>query len=126
MCFFPVTILRNSFLRKALSSKHPKTVWNAIDRILNTQQKRINHDPSEINNYFSKLAANLTKKENTESNFTTLLNNLPDENCDEPFHLNHRNYNEVHEIITNLKNDRSSGHDNIPVRYLKCVAEYIT
>ena len=33
-----------------------------------------------MNNYFSNVAANLTNKENTEGNFTTLLNNLPDEN----------------------------------------------
>ena len=117
---------KNSFLRKALASKNPKTVWNSIDRILNKQQKRINHEPSQTNNYFSNLAANLTNKENTKSNLTSLLNNLPDENYDQSFHLNHTNYNEVYKIITNLKNDCSSGHDNIPVRYLKPVAEYIT
>ena len=111
---------KNSFFRKALSSKNPKTVWNSIDRILNKQQKRINHEPSEMNNYFSNLAANLTNKENTKSNLTSLLNNLPDENYDQS------NDNEVYKIITNLKNDCSSGHDNIPVRYLKPVAEYIT
>ena len=116
----------NSFLCKALSSKNPKTVWNSIDRILNKQQKRINNEPSKMSNYFSNLAANLTNKENTESNFTTLLNNLPDENCDQSFHLNRTNCNEVYKIITNLKNDCSSGHDNIPVRYLKSVAEYVT
>ena len=32
-----------------------------------------------MNNYFSKLAANLSSKENNESNLTTLLKNLPDE-----------------------------------------------
>ena len=30
-----------------------------------------------------------------------------------------------YKIITNLKNDCSGGHNNIPVRYLKAVAEYI-
>ena len=94
---------KNSFLRKALSSKNRKIVWNTIDRILNKQQKRINHEPSEMDNYFSNLATNLTNKENTESNFTTLLNNLPDETYDQSFHLNHTNYNEVYKIITNLK-----------------------
>ena len=79
-----------------------------------------------MNNYFSSLAANLTNKENTESNFTTLLNDLPYENYDQSFHLNHTNYDEVYKIITNLKNDCSSGHDNIPVLYLKPVTEYIT
>ena len=117
---------KNSFFRKALSSKNPKIVWNSIDRILNKQQKRINHEPSEMSNYFSNLAANLTYKENTKSKLTSLLNDLPDENDDQSFHLNHTNYNEVYKIITNLKNDCSSGHDNIPVRYLKPVAEYIT
>ena len=117
---------KNSFFRKVFFSKNPKTVWNSIDRILNKQQKRINHEPSEMNNYFSNLAANLTNKESTKSNLTSLLNNLPDENYDQSFHLNHTNYNEVYKIITNLKNDCSSGHDNIPVRYLKPVAEYIT
>ena len=72
-----------------------------------------------MNNYFSNLAANLTNKENTKSNLRSLLNNLPDENYDQS------NYNEVYKIITNLKNDCSSGHDNILVRYLKPVAEYI-
>ena len=54
---------KNSFLCKALSSKNPKTVWNSIDRIINKQQQnRVNHEPSETNNYFSNLAANLTNK----------------------------------------------------------------
>ena len=69
-----------TFLCKALSLKNPKSVWNSIDHIVNKQEKRINHEPSEMNNYFSNLAANPINKENTESNFTTLLNNLPDEN----------------------------------------------
>ena len=51
-------------------------VWNHIDRLLNKQQKRINHETSEINNYFSKVAANLSNKENTKSKFATLLHNL--------------------------------------------------
>ena len=66
-----------------MSAKNPKTALNSIDRSLNKQQKTINHEPSELNNYFSNLAANLTNKENTESNFTTLQNNIPDENCDQ-------------------------------------------
>ena len=63
-----------------MSSKNPKSASNFIDHILNKQQKRINHEASEMNNYFSKLAVNLSNKENNESNLTTLLKNLPDEN----------------------------------------------
>ena len=74
----------------------------------------------------SNLVVNLINKENTKSNLKTLLNNLPDENYDLSFHLNQANYNEVYKIITNLKNDCSSRHDNTPARYLKPVAEYTT
>ena len=72
-----------------------------------------------MKNYFSNLAANLANKENAKSNLTSLLNNLPDENYDQSFHLNHTNCNEVYKIITNLKNGCSNGQKNIPVRYLK-------
>ena len=79
-----------------------------------------------MNNYLSNLATNLNNKENTKSNLATLLNNLPDENINQSFHLNHKNYYEVHKIVTHLKSDCSSGNKNIPVQYLKPVAEYIT
>ena len=59
-----------------------------------------------MNNFSRNLAANHINKENTESNLTSLLNDLPDENYDQSFHLNHTKY--------------------IPVRYLKLVAYYIT
>ena len=59
-----------------------------------------------MNIYFRNLAANLINKEYTKSNLTSLLNNLPDENYDQSFHLNHTKY--------------------IHVRYLKPVADYIT
>ena len=41
---------KNSVFRKELSSKIPKTVWNSINCTLNKQQKRINHESSEMNN----------------------------------------------------------------------------
>ena len=42
-----------------------------------------------MNKYFSKLAENLSNKENNESNLATLLKNLPDEN-----------YNQSHDFCT--------------------------
>ena len=56
---------KTSFLRKALSSKNTKSIQNSIDRTLNKKQKRINHEPSEIKDYFRNLAANRTNKEIT-------------------------------------------------------------
>ena len=46
---------KKNFFCKALSSKNFKTVWSSIDRILNKQQKRINHEPSEMNNYLQRI-----------------------------------------------------------------------
>ena len=76
-----------------------------------------------MNHYFSNLAAMLTNKENTESNFATILNILPDENYNHSFHLiNHTNYNEICKIILNLKSD----YDNIPLQYLNFFTEHMT
>ena len=75
-----------------------------------------------MNQYFNNLATNLINKENLDSSYETLTNNLPTENCCHSFRIRHTNYTDECEIITNLKNDCSSGHD-IPVRYIKPVAE---
>ena len=112
-------------MRKALSSKNPKAVWNTINRILNKQHKRIKHNPSEMNKHFSNLAANLTNKENKESDYDTLIRNLPVNNCEQSFNIQHTTYSDVYKIITSLKNDCSSGFDDIPIRYIKPVAEYM-
>ena len=54
---------------------HPKIlkVYRILLTVYSINNKRtINHEPSEMNNYFSNLATNLTNKENNESNLTTL------------------------------------------------------
>ena len=58
-------------------------VWMKDPTIVSDHQKldlKLNHKPSEMNNYFRNLVANLSNKENNESNLLTLLKNLPDEN----------------------------------------------
>jgi len=75
-----------------------------------------------MNEYFSSLASNLTGKENKESDFANILNNLPPDN--NSLTINKVNYHKVQQILTSLKNDCSS-HDEIPVRYIKPVTEYV-
>lgn len=84
------------------------------------------YKPSEMNKYFSNLAANLTTKENVESSHETLTSNLPTEDYCHSFSVRHTNYTDVCEIIVSLKNDSSSGHDDILLRYIKPVPEFIT
>ena len=42
---------KKSLYRKALSSKRPKEIWTIINRILNSDKKRILFDPETLNNY---------------------------------------------------------------------------
>lgn len=115
--------IKNSFLKKSLSSKNPKKVWDTVNRILTNQQKRIRHHPSDMNDYFVNLASDLTLKENKQCDFKSILQNLPDQGRNNEFKINHTTYEEINKIINGLKNDCSSGFDDIPIRYIKPVAE---
>ena len=113
-------------LRKALSSEKPKEVWDAVNRTINPPKNHILQKTSDLNNYFTTLASNLSGKENeplNESEILQLLNRVPDSNA---FTINYTTYDEVQKIILNLRNDCSSGHDNIPVKFLKPVVNQIT
>ena len=52
-----------------------------------------------------------------------LLNRVPDSNA---FTINRTTYDEVQNFVLNLRNDCSSGHSNIPVKFLKPVVGQIT
>ena len=104
---------KRSFLLKALSSKKPKEVWDAVNRIINPPKNRIRQNTSYLNNYFTTLASNLSGKENEplhESGILQLLNRIPDSNA---FTIDYTTYDEVQKIILNLRNDCSSGHELI-------------
>ena len=47
-----------------------------------------------MNKYFSNLAANFNNKENVESSYETLANNLPTKNCSQSLRIRPTNYNE--------------------------------
>ena len=83
---------KGSFLRKALNSKNPKEVWDAVSRIINLPKNRIRQNTSDLNNYFTTLVSNLSGKENEplyESEILQLLNRVPDSNV---FTINFTNY----------------------------------
>ena len=117
--------VKHSFFRKVLSDKDSKKVWESVNKFLNSQHRRINHHPSDMNNYFSNLVSNLTSKENKQCDFESILNNLPKDKRENEFRINHTTYEEVEKIIHELKNDCSSGYDNIPIRLIKPVSQYI-
>ena len=80
-----------------------------------------------MNEYFSNLASQLSGKENTETDFKTVLKNLPtNNNAENQFTIQHTScYEEVNKNFLSLKNDCSdSGYDDIPARFIKPVADY--
>ena len=97
-----------------------------MNRIINPPKNRIRQNTNDLNNYFATLRSNLRGKENEFLNkleILQLLNRVPDTNA---FTMNYTTYDEVQKIILNLRNDCSSGHDNIPVKFFKPVVDQIT
>ena len=115
-----------SFLRKALSSRNPKEVWETIHRILNPPKKCINQNPERLNEYFTELASKLINKENVAFDQTKLATIIPEQESDGAFFTKYATFTEVIKFISELRNDCSSGFDNIPVKFIKPVAEEIT
>ena len=115
-----------SFLRKALSSRNPKEVWETVHRILNPPKKCINQNPERLNEYFTELASKLINKENVAFDQTKLATIIPEQESDGAFFTKYTTFTEVIKFISELRNDCSSGFDNIPVKFIKPVAEEIT
>ena len=82
-------------------------------------------DNKILNVYRIQFASNLTSKENQQCDYQSILEKLPKEKRENEFCINHTTYQEVEKIIKGLKNDCSSGFDNIPIRFIKPVSQYI-
>ena len=114
-----------TFLQKALSSKNPREVWETLNPILDPPRNRIKHDPGELNRYYTELASTLTNKENITFDQSLLANIFAEFEKDNTFVIQRTTYTEVKNIISELRNDCSSGFENTPVKFLKPDAEEI-
>ena len=115
-----------SFLRNALSGKQPAKVWNTAQRILNKQQDHIILHPSDIDIHFTSLASRMARKINEQYDFTEFLLNISDDVKADTFKMKRTNYDEVRKILLGIKSDCSTGHDGIPLPYLKSVVHDVT
>ena len=97
-----------------------------MHRILNKQHNRIKLHPSDINNHFTSLVSRLTRKINEPYDFTEFFQNISGDINADTFKIKHTSYNEVRKILLAIKNGSSTGHDGIPVRYLKPVVDDVT
>ena len=115
-----------SFLRKALNSWNPKEIWETVHRILDPPKKCINQNPESLNQYFTELASKLINKGNVAFDETKLATIIPEQEPDGTFVIKHTTFTEVNKFISELRNYCSSGFDNIPVKFVKPVAEDIS
>ena len=116
---------KKQFYRKALQSKKPKEVWSIIHRILSPNQKKITSSPEKLNSYYVNPAETLTDKQSaTPTELNEIINNLPSTNKDS-FVLKTVTYQQVLNEINSIRNDSSSGCDNLPINLLKPLAETI-
>ena len=78
--------------------------------------------PSDLNNHFTTLVSKLTNKENAPSKLPDISSVQANSNG---FKIQYTNYDQIKKIILGLKNDCSSGYDNIPVRFMKPVSDHV-
>ena len=121
-----IRLKKASFLRKALSSRNPKEVWETVHRILDPPKKCINQNPERFDEYFIELASKLINKENVAFDQTKLASIIPEQESDGAFVIKLITFTEVNKFISELRNDCSSGFDNIPVKFINPVSEEIT
>ena len=116
---------KTEFLRKALSSKRPKEVWSIINRILHPSSTKIDAKPTDLNVHFNTTAKRLLNSiDKPEQHILSVIDKLPQN--DNSFTLSPASYQDVNKAIKSIREDCSTGDDNLPSKYLKLVIEDIT
>ena len=110
--------------RKFLSSKNSKEICNVILRILNPNMSTLQADPSVLNEFFNKTAERLVRQNATTDGIILCHIDLLTSSHDS-FKLQKVTYNDVLKSLKSLRNDYSTEYDNIPVSFIKPIAEYI-
>ena len=83
-------------------------------------------DPDNLNNHFSSTAQRLPGSTSlTKDELGEMINSLPVHEHLNLFNLRQVTHTEVLKELTTMRNDSSTGPDQIPAKYLKLVAEYI-
>ena len=113
-------------IKRSLSSKKPKELWQIIHRILQPNPQPVEADPDNLNNHFSSTAQRLLGSTPlTKDELGEMINSLPGHEHLNLFNLHQVTHTEVLKELTTMRNDSSTGPDQIPAKYLKLVAEYI-
>ena len=115
---------KSQFMKKLLNNKDNKEVWKVINKILHPNPKNIQVNPDELNTFFNKSATRTTGKHATPDVITNqLIESLSD--MPNSFHLLHATFDTVLKALKSLRSDCSTGHDQIPAKYVKEISAYL-
>ena len=106
-----------------LSSKKSKEVWRTIHRILNPNEKRIKADPNTLNLHYITIAEQTTGSQKSNCEFDEIT--IESRNNEHNLLPRKTNYNEVLKQIKLLRNDCSTGPDEIPSKFIKASGDNI-
>lgn len=113
------------FTTNTLSSDKPKDVWRIIHRILKPNQQPLRHDPEKLNAFLASTAeTTLTTQVRPHTSIYQLSENLP-ESSQSQFSLRMVSQCEVLQVLKSLRNDSSTGPNQIPVKFVKMTADII-
>ena len=109
---------------EVLSSKNSKEIWKVIHCILNPNISTLQADPSALNEFFNKTAERLVMQNaTTDGVILSHIDSLTSSH--DSFKLQKVTYNDIVKSLKSLRNDCSTGYDNIQVSFIKPIAEYI-
>lgn len=106
------------------NKNQPKAMWNLINANKSQKSEKVSNiiSPDDFNNYFGNIAQNLI---NTlppyKNNFEYYLNNSTSTHSDEKFTFSQLSYNQILNIIDNLKQTKSNDAYDVNVKVLNCI-----
>ena len=114
--------MKRTFLTTALSSRWSSEVWRVIHRVLYPCPQPLRENPDTLNNYFISRTERTLSTEPDDINNHDLIQRFP-QHDGHSFMLRQVSPKEVIWEIGKLRMDCSTGVDQIPVKFIKLVAE---
>ena len=113
---------KTSFFKKVFQSKNKNDIWKIIHRIVILNSKTVKVDPKKLNEFFNKTAERLINQTDNAT-IRSYVSSL--KNKSNSFKLRLVTPTEVNKCIKTVRNDCSTGYNNIPVSLIKLVAAYL-
>ena len=107
-----------AFHKKILTLENSKEIWKIVHRILKPSDKTLEADTNELNKCFNQTGKRLTRTE-PHSNAELVENHIGS------YQLQTVLYEDVEQCLRPLRNDCSTGYDNILTMFIKPAVEFL-